>query len=487
MSISGIMADLFTILVSIAWLFANGANAERVLGVYIFQRHGDRTAKALPPTKLTELGSTQEYTSGNFYHDRYIASGTAGQIDGISPKIVNLAQVTASGPQDNVILASGQAFLQGLYPPVGATAGETLRNGATIKSPLGGFQFIPITNVKSGGGSEDSTWLQGTSACNKAEASSNNYYSSPSYQHQLSSTTKLYQSLESLTNGAVPPSQMNFKNAFTIWDLFSVALIHNDSSSFPASSSFTDHVMPELLVLANDHEFNLAYNKTDKIRAVAGMTLAGQVLSALNQTISSGGKSKLNIQFGAYSTFLSYFGLAGLSEHNANFTGMPNYASSMVWELVTNTSGPGIPRESDISVRFRFHNGTSIPGETLLQAHALFGQSAVEIRWPQFVNYTKQIAITSQSQWCQACGNTTGICSSVPSTGIFSTTAGALFLQKSLVLAGVTGAMVTLGVFAVLTTLIVCGCGLRLVRKKTLKALHREAEAAVSTPEVKSA
>lgn len=480
------MAVPITFLAVIVLFLANAADAERVLGVYIFQRHGDCTPKALPPTKLTELGSLQEYTCGNFFHDRYIAAGSEQQIEGISPKIVNLAQVTASAPQDNVIQTSGQAFLQGLYPPVGAVASETLRDGATIKSPMGGFQFIPMSNVNSGSGSEDNTWLQSTSACNTAEVSSNNYYNSTSYQQLLSSTSKMYQSLTSLTNGALSPSQMNFRNAFTIWDLFNVAMIHNSTSSFDVSSNFTDQGMPKLLILANDHEFNLAYNKTDKIRAVAGMTLAGQVLSALNKTISFGGESKLDIEFGAYATFLSYFGLAVLSNQNANFTGMPNYASSMVWELVTNSSGPGIPPQSDISVRFLFHNGTSIPGSTELQAYPLFGQKSLEMHWPQFVNYTKQIAITSQVQWCQACGNTTGICSPAPSSGIMGA-AGSLFPQRSLVLAGVTGAMVTVGVLACLTVLIACAFGLRLVRKKTLNALRRESDTTIATPVIKSA
>jgi acid phosphatase len=179
--------------------------------------------------------------------------------------------------------------------------------------------------VQSGAGSEDNPWLQSTTLCQNADVSSNEFYYSPCYHPH----THLYQSLEPVLNRTYTSSQMNFKNAFGIWDMLHVALIHNSTGSFSNSNILDDQAMQQLLVLANTHEFNLAYNNTDTIRAVAGMNLAGQVLTSLNQTIVSGGKSKLNIQFGSYATFLSYFGLVGLTSDNVNFTGMPDYSSSM--------------------------------------------------------------------------------------------------------------------------------------------------------------
>lgn len=265
-----------------------------------------------------------------------------------------------------------------------------------------------------------------------------------------------------------------------------MASIHNGSSTALPSSQ----EMKNLLVLANTHELNLAYASNDTIRAVAGMTLAGQVVSALNKTITSGGKSKLNIQFGAYSSFLSYFGLAGLAAENANFTGMPDYASSMAWELVTNVSGTGMPSQSDISVRFLFHNGTSITGSTQLQAYPLFNSSATTIPWTQFVSSSDKFAISTQSQWCHACGNTTGICSSDAisgSDGSSSSSSSSSSSGMSLAVAGVIGAMVTLGVLALLTALIIVAFGLRLVRKSTLAAFSRGSgsDASATAPMVK--
>jgi acid phosphatase len=419
--------------------------------------------------------------TGNFFHHRYISSTSQNNIEGISSSVVNLAQISASAPQDTVIQSSGQAFLQGLYPPIGSAANETLRNGSVVYSPLSGYQLIPLSDVKSGSSSEDNTWLQSTSDCSNAEVSSNDYYYSTSYQQLLSSTSSLYESLASDLNNSISSSGLSFKNAFTIWDLLNVASIHNASSSIPS-----DEVMQELLVLANTQQFNLAYNSSEPIRAVAGMTLASEVLSALNQTITSGGKSKLNIQFGAYASFLSYFGLAGLT-NDVDFTGMPVYASSMTWELVTNASGTGMPSESDINVRFLFHNGTSIEGTTELQTYPLFGQSATEIPWTQFVDSTKKFAITSQSQWCQACGNSTGICSSGSGPTTSASSSDSSSNGMSLAVAGVIGAMVTLGVLAGLTALLLLVFNLRLVRKTTLASLTRGSEGSTSPVPFKAA
>jgi acid phosphatase len=256
---------------------------------------------------------------------------------------------------------------------------------------------------------------------------------------------------------------MNFKNAFGIWDMLHVALIHNSTSNFPNSDLLNDEIMQQLLVLANTHEFNLAYNNTDTIRAVAGMTLAGQVLTSLNQTIMSGGKSKLNIQFGSYATFLSYFGLAGLASNDVNFTGMPDYSSSMAWELITNAPGTDIPSESDISVRFVFHNGT-INNSAQLQAYPLFGQSTIELPWTQFVESTNRFALRSEQQWCQACGNSTGICALTANESARPLPSDSSSNGISPPVAGVIGAMVTLGVLGLLVALIMLVFGLRLVR-----------------------
>jgi len=192
---------------------------ETVLGVYIFHRHGDRTSKSFPPASLTDLGYYQVHASGDYYRNRYVAANASAQIYGIAPSLVKNSQLSVEAPVDTVLQNSAAGFLQGLYPPVGATLGSNqLANGTTVEAPLGGFQLIPVNAVasaSSNANSENSAWLQGSSGCNNAIVSSNNYFSSPQYMQTLNSTGAFYQSILPVINSTFSSSQDSFKNAYT--------------------------------------------------------------------------------------------------------------------------------------------------------------------------------------------------------------------------------------------------------------------------------
>lgn len=189
--------------------------AETVLGVYVFSRHGDRTAKAWPPAVLTDLGYREVFDSGTWFRNKYISSSATSRIAGINTDVVKLSQISASAPLDNVLMSSAQGFLQGLYPPVGSQTGsEVLRNKTIVESPLGGYQLIPILTVASGTGSEDSAWLQGAGNCANALVSSNNYYISSEYKQLLDSTRDFYTHLLPVVNATYNSTQNSFKNAY---------------------------------------------------------------------------------------------------------------------------------------------------------------------------------------------------------------------------------------------------------------------------------
>lgn len=76
----------------------SGLAKETVHGAVIFSRHGDRTAKILPPTVLTALGKNQLYNSGSFYRSRYIDANSPTQITGISVSNVVSSQLYAAAP-----------------------------------------------------------------------------------------------------------------------------------------------------------------------------------------------------------------------------------------------------------------------------------------------------------------------------------------------------------------------------------------------------
>ena len=188
---------------------------ETVLGVYMFHRHGDRTAKITAASNLTDLGYLQVYESGEYYRSRYIDSNAPYRISGINPDLVLQSQIQISAPIDGVLQNSATGFLQALYPPVGSSLDtETLRNGTKVTSPMQGYQLIPLGVAESGTGSEDNTWLQSTSNCAKAEISSNNYFLSSEYNSLLDSTGKFYARLIPVVSSYFNSSTATFENAY---------------------------------------------------------------------------------------------------------------------------------------------------------------------------------------------------------------------------------------------------------------------------------
>jgi hypothetical protein len=449
---------------------------ETVLGVYIFSRHGDRTAKATPPTNLTDLGYQEIFTSGAWFRNQYIADDAPRRIHGINSALVKQSQITASAPVDTVLQNSALGFLQGLYPPVGPILGSnTLRNGTVVESPLNGYQLIPLETVETGAGSENSAWLQGSTNCANAQVSSNNYFASSNYLDTLEATRGLYERVIPMVNQTFTPEKTTYKNAYTIWDLLNVASIHNSSDNFPNADLLTPELFFQLRTLADQHEFNLAYNQSEPIRAITGSIIANEVVEALNKTITGAGKSKLNIQFGAYAGMFSFFGLANLTSVNPDFFGLPDYASTLTWELVTNASvsSTSFPSQDEISVRFLFHNGTTSDSSTPVE-YPLFGQNVSPLPWSDFVSGMNKFSIKSQADWCHACGNSTGVCSrsALNNSDDDSSDASSSINGDchrggiSKTVAGVIGAMVTLGVILLVEAIILLAGGFRLVSKK---------------------
>lgn len=127
---------------------------EQVLSSFIYTVYGDRTPLILPqePT-LTPLGARQLYNVGQTFRNRYIGSngsdtsGTA--ILGISPYILDNKAISILTTSDQHLVASASAFMQGLYPPLELSTGNTfatdisgLANGSTVTAPLSNYRML---------------------------------------------------------------------------------------------------------------------------------------------------------------------------------------------------------------------------------------------------------------------------------------------------------------------------------------------------------
>ena len=235
--------------------------------------------------------------------------------------------------------------------------------------------------------------------------------------------------------------------------------------------------MTQVRTLADTHEFGLAANSSDSVRAIAGATLGAQILQAMNATLALPSKSpRLNIQFGAYASFFSFWALAGLPTVNPDFYGIPDYASTMLFELFTTATPPPSSSSApintaDVQVRFLFHNGTA-SNTSEPTAYPLFGNIGAkpEISWTDFVAGMNKFTIGDQKDWCQACGNSTGVCAvaSPPVQAGGSKSGGndngGGGVSKPV--AGVIGAVVTLAVILGAEALIMLIAGVRLVKRR---------------------
>ncbi|KAK4570044.1 hypothetical protein LTR86_003014 [Recurvomyces mirabilis] len=433
-----------------------------------------------PPANLTDLGYQEVYTSGQYYRNRYISSNATYKINGVNADLVKQAQIAVSAPADTVLQNSAEGFLQALYPPVGTNLDtETLKNGTVITSPMNGYQLIPISLVTSGSGSEDNSWLQSASGCAKATISSNNYFTSAEYMNYLNSTEGFYQTIGPTVNGTYNSSQSTFKNAYTIYDLINVAEIHN--ASFDPSDIITDDAFYQLRTLADAHEWGLAYNSSDNMRAIGGMVLGAEIVQYLNGTITGAGKQKIGIQFGAYGTFASFFGLAipDIDTVAPELKGVADYASALTFEMFTNSStaisSSSYPSTDEIFVRTMFHNGTTsnISEPTV---YPLFGSGQDVLSWNDFTAGMNKFAVGTTKEWCSACGNTTGTCAAYQATGTSGGSSSGSSPSASAksgnglspAVNGVIGAMVTLAIVLGLEALILLVGGYKIVSKKSL-------------------
>ncbi len=119
-------------------------------GSVIFAMYGERTPLDSPyEPMLTPLGAQQGLSAGSVIRSRYI-QGPATNVTSSFP-IYNIYENTISNRQlellatdDAWVAASAQAFMQGVYPPLGAPHVDDqsmLSNGTLVQYPLNGYQY----------------------------------------------------------------------------------------------------------------------------------------------------------------------------------------------------------------------------------------------------------------------------------------------------------------------------------------------------------
>jgi hypothetical protein len=485
-------------------LFAHGSlgtDGETVWGTVVFARHGERTPLIIPgPDAITPLGAIQANAAGALIRQRYVVPisnftdgniTTSSQISGIDPFFYDSNSVFVLAPDDEVIVNSAQAFMQGVYPPLDYTVKyqpnppeSVLANGTITQAPLGGYQYANIHVASSL--DYNSVWLAGNLYCPEYSVASSVYYETDLYQSTEDSKSAFYKSLEpGILNGVITDDTVSYQNAYQIYDYVNYMYTHN---STVADSNSVD-VVNQLRALADAEAFALNGNLTnsgfeegDMINAISGRTLAAKILGLLQYVVEKEGQySKLNILFGSHEPFLAFFALAGLPEKNANFYGIPDFASLMAFELfsvdsvVNDTSS--FPDESALQVRFLFRNGTDEGSD--LNKYPLFsaGVDLPEMPWETFQEEMSAIMMNTVGDWCDACASESIFCavegtsSSDPFSSCSSSEAESHHKKVTPAVAGVIGAAVTLAFFLLVGALAMLIGGVRFHRNAS-KSRH---------------
>lgn len=428
--------------------------------VTIFTRHGDRTWKGAPPTKLTALGQNQVFSQGQYWRSRYLSGDSDARIDGINEDTFDPAQLSASAPDQTLLVNSAQSFLQGLYPPVQEAGTETLANGTEIEGPLNGYQYIPLHTVPED--SASTLWLKGDDACPAYLKASKLWTETEEFKSIQEETAEFYQSFyDRVFAGVLDQEDMGYQQAYSIFDYVNVGYQHN--------ATIRDVVKPaeldRLRVLADSAEYAQNSGELGDAKVIGGRTLAGKFLNDLTNAITvPSTKQKMSVQVGSYDTFLAFFSITGLSDNFPEFKGLPDYASSIALEVFS-TSGV-----EELQVRFLIRNGTSADAKA--REYPLFGRSPKNsiMSWSEFNDGMKRIALLDTAEWCDICGNESeAFCmvKKLDSSALESVAATERKPGSSLTpaVAGVVGAMVTLGAM-VLVFLMAMVFGFRLKRKQ---------------------
>lgn len=218
------MLALFLAVMAAAWLIeaADDNPLYHPHGAVAFIRTGERTPLIAGSPKLSALGAQQMHTLGQMFRGRYINgdNGNSGigqePIIGLSADILNDDQLSIQTLDEPYLVASAQAFMQGLYPPYTISSNSTghmgdetgiLANGSVIDYPLSGYQYA---NIKAFGSQDlNSIYVAGDQNCYLSGVESSIYQSTDEYLETKAESQSFYEALNaSLFDDHLPQDQM---------------------------------------------------------------------------------------------------------------------------------------------------------------------------------------------------------------------------------------------------------------------------------------
>ena len=291
--------------------------------------------------------------------------------------------------------------------------------------------------------------------------------SSPAFVNEIESTNAFYQSLGSSVFWDFSPDDLNYGNAWTLWEYAAFEYQHNET--LYQDSSFTTDDLETLFNLASAQQWGFnTPDSTGTLRAMAGRTFASLVLQQFQHQIAANGTAEsLTLLFGSFEPMLAFFALSALSTgpSASRFNSLPLHGSTMTFELYS-TTPEGLPANekipfpdtSQLGVRFLFRNGTD-SSEDFVE-YALFGRgnSADDMAYDDFVTDMGQFSLNDLVDWCLDCASGSLFCEALMLNYNSDTETGSGSSKKAKVLsgpvAGIIGATIAIVLLIIIGTIL---------------------------------
>ena len=143
------------------------------------------------------------YTLGQNFRTRYITGNSPSglgkeHIAGMSTNTLDNEQIMVKTLDKQYLMASAQAFMQGLYPPhaLGNGTGDAsglLTDGTAIDFPLNGYQYA---NIQSTGELDpESIYIAGAQNCPIAQRDAMMYFTTDAFLNTKAANEDFYKSL----------------------------------------------------------------------------------------------------------------------------------------------------------------------------------------------------------------------------------------------------------------------------------------------------
>lgn len=238
------------------------------------------------------------FHQGESFRNRYVVNNDSTS-DVFAP--INTLNTNRADREETVILvpdspyleASAMAFMQAFYPPHLPEVQEItdlsqiISDSSVVDNPLNGYIYPQIHTASDL--DPNSLFVAGADECVNYGISGSEYLGQDEFLQTQNRTSDLYDMIGiDILTSLFPEGSWGYYNAYTIYDYVRYQYVHNSTVFKMFNDTASQQVLSQLRWLADQHEWALNGDQApsglvqgDKIRTIAGQTLAAKILGFL--------------------------------------------------------------------------------------------------------------------------------------------------------------------------------------------------------------